>query len=146
VKNCAFWNYFQDYLAEHSVFIGKMPINGVFEYPWFDFYWTEPGQRWPFWATLGEQIAGLALVRFDEAGWREISRFYVLPSFRRRGVGLHFAHRLLSRFPGQWRLNQACRNATAVAFWYRVLDGFVPYQETSLFRQVERVEQPFIIE
>ena len=141
-----FWRHFQNYLSELSIFVGKKPVNGEFEYPWFDLYWSEPTERWPFWARLAGDVGGLALVRLDnEDGRREISEFYVLPRLRRKGIGLQFARRLLSRFPGTWKLNQASSNVGAIAFWHHVLDGFATYEERRFFCEVERLEQRFTV-
>src|SRR5476649_760362 len=45
------------YIAELMEFGTHQPVDGVFEYPWFDLYWTEHN-RFPFWAYVdGERVA-----------------------------------------------------------------------------------------
>jgi predicted acetyltransferase len=146
-EKARFWADFQNYLSEHSAFIGNTPDRGEFAYPWFDLYWTESDRRWPFWATVNGDIAGLALVRRDGADARtEMSEFYVRPSWRRHGVGLGFARKLFSRFPGPWKLDQVLSNTAAIAFWHRVLDGYAVYTERTFVSDVQRLEQRFAIE
>ena len=58
-----------------------------------------------------------------------MAEFYVAPAFRRSGFGQAAARRLIARFPGRWQIAQLTGNAPAIAFWHRVLDGFVAYDE-----------------
>jgi predicted acetyltransferase len=132
------WAMLQSYLDELSEFGGDAPVNGVFPYQYFDAYWIEP-VRWPFWIKADAEIAGFALVRICDDGVYDMSEFYILPEYRRAGVGINAARAILARFPGRWTLSQFKENAPAIRFWRRVLDGFAPYEET----RGERVEQRF---
>jgi len=143
-----FRRHFQVYLREHSAFTGKRPVDGVFDYTWFDLYWREPAQRWPFWARAGDDIAALAFVRRDEEdGYYEMAEFFVVEQYRREGLGDHFAGDIILRFEGRWKLNQVKANARATAFWRRVIGGIADYTETPLRRanDVERIEQRFVL-
>ena len=84
--------------------------------------------RWPFWLCVDDARAGFALLRRDAAGM-QMAEFFVTRSCRRRGIGVGAARRLIARFPGRWRITQREGNAAAIAFWHRVLDGFVAYEE-----------------
>jgi predicted acetyltransferase len=53
------------------------------------------------------------------------------------------ARRLITRFPGRWRITQREGNAAAIAFWHRVLDGFVAYEELTTRTNAVRREQHF---
>ena len=55
------------------------------------------------------------------------------------------ARRLIARYPGAWRITQREANAGAIAFWHRVLDGFVAYEETITATDAVRREQRFLI-
>lgn len=147
-KKDILWRYVQFYLYEHATFAGKKPVNGVFEYPWFDAYWLEPAQRWPFWARMDDDIAALALVRLNaEDGWYELAEFFVVNRYRGQGLADRFAKDVITRFEGPWKLNQAIRNEHATAFWRHVLGEIGDYEETALSRGdgVERIEQRFIV-
>jgi predicted acetyltransferase len=142
------WRYLQFYVYDMSRFTGAQPDDGVFPYRHFDAYWREGEARLAWWAKVGGEIAGFALVRFD-AGERchEIAEFFIVNRWRRRGVGLSFARLLLARFPGPWRLHELANNTDAIAFWRRVLAGFAPYAEASLAGSdgVARLEQSFVV-
>jgi predicted acetyltransferase len=87
-------------------------------------FWTEPGRR-AFLLEVDGEIAGFALIR-DEAelagpGTHEVSEFFVLRKFRRRGVGEQAAIVLFDMTPGPWELTQLPSNVPAQAFWRRVI-------------------------
>ena len=141
------WRYLQFYIYEMSQFTGARPIDGVFTYGRFDAYWGNE-ERWAFWAQQAGDKAGFALVRLDASdGRREIAEFFIVNRWRRRGVGSAFARLLFSRFPGLWKLHQLADNTTAIAFWHRVLDGFVAYTEAPLAYAdgLRRIEQRFVV-
>jgi predicted acetyltransferase len=140
------WRYLQFYLYEHAAFTGKRPVDGVFEYPWFDAYWQEGAQRWPFWARMADDVVALALVRFDEDdGCHQMAEFFVVNRYRGQSLGDRFAKDVILRFEGPWKLDQAKRNERASAFWRRVLGDIADYAEAPLDRGdgVERIEQRF---
>ena len=143
-----FWRYFQMYLREHSAFTGKTSADGIYDYPWFDHYWREPGRRWPLWAKIGDQVAAIAMVRIDDDNYYELAEFFVAAPFRRQRVGERFAREIFSRFEGNWKLNQVKANQPALRFWRQVLQGIGPYEEAPLIREdkVERVEQRLLID
>lgn len=90
-------------------------------------FWTEPG-RHSFLIRVDGVLAGFALVRdgawFAGAGTREVSEFFVLRRFRRRGVGGRVATALFDMFPGRWEVVQMDSNAGAQAFWRAVIGRY----------------------
>jgi predicted acetyltransferase len=95
--------------------------DGTFGSPgWHRRFWTRRG-RHHFVIRVGGRLAGFALVseraHFAGAGVREISEFFVLRCYRRRGVGTHAARRLFARFPGRWELAVLTWNVGARRFW-----------------------------
>jgi len=132
------WRELQDYLAELSRLSGK-PLAGEFPYRYFDRYWQEPN-RWPFWIKSLGRRAGFALVRKRDDGVFDMAEFYIRPENRRGGIGTGIARALFARFSGRWHVSEMIENSAAIAFWRRVLDGFVPYNEAA---NSEHVEQTF---
>jgi len=142
------WHYLQFYIYDMSRFTGAQPVDGVFPYSRFDAYWGEGERRSAWWAKVGGEIAGFALVRLDAGeGRHEIAEFFIVNRWRRRGIGLSFARQLLTRFPGPWRLHELANNQGAIAFWRRVLGGFAPYTEAPRGHAdgIERIEQRFVV-
>jgi predicted acetyltransferase len=132
------WRELQDYLAELSRVSGK-PLADEFPYRHFDLYWQEP-KRWPFWIRLQGRKAGFALVRRGQGGVFDMAEFYVRPEHRRNGIGTASARALFLRFPGRWHVSELAENLPAIAFWRRVLDGFVSYREMA---NADHVDQTF---
>ncbi len=135
------WNELQDYIAEMTAHVDIASVNGAFDYPGLETYWTD-ANRWPFWALADGERAGFALLRRDADGAMVMAEFYTLPRFRRTGVGLSFARQLLTRFPATWVLSEFATNAGAIAFWRRAIEGYA-YTERSYVggQGKERLEQ-----
>ena len=130
----------QDYLADMALLIPGVTVDQG--YPGLDLYWLEPNVRWPFWLNADAARVGFALLE-REGPEMQIEEFFVARSHRRRGVGLGAARRLIARFPGAWRITQRESNQPAIAFWHRVLDGLVDYDETITSTDAVRREQRF---
>ena len=90
-------------------------------------FWTERGRR-SFFIRADGALAGFALIRdeatYAGAGTHEISEFFVLRRFRRRGVGEQAARMLFDLAPGPWELSQLASNVAAQQFWRAVIDRY----------------------
>ncbi len=140
--------YLELYCYDMSEFTGLRPADGGFSYPYRDAYFRGDERREAFWAKDEEGIVGFALVLLDpDDGRLEVAEFFILAACRRRGIGRAFAHQLLARSPGPWKLHQLANNARAIAFWHRVLQAFAPYEEGPLAYPdgVPRIEQRFVV-
>ena len=91
---------------------------------WHQRFWTRRG-RHHFVIRVDGKLAGFALVadhaHFAGAGTREISEFFVLRRYRRRGVGRRVARMLFTRFPGAWEVAELSWNVGARRFWRGVI-------------------------
>lgn len=136
------WDVLQDYIEEMTQFQKIERVDGSYQYPWFDLYWTEQN-RHPFWAYVDGERAAFALVTREQR--TEMSEFYTFPKFRRGGIGLDFARQVLRRFPGRWTLSEFRESAGAVAFWKKVIADY-PHTERMYVGEAsgkERLEQKF---
>jgi predicted acetyltransferase len=133
----------RDYIAAMAAVIPGIRADDP--YPEFDLYFTD-ANRWPFWLKADRANAGFALVsRRSDVARTEMEEFFVAAPYRRQGIGLAAARRLILRFPGAWQITQRETNAPAIAFWHRVLDGFVAYEETTTHTDAVRREQRFSV-
>ncbi len=137
------WDALQKYIAELMAFGTHRPVDGVFQYPWFELYWRE-ANRFPFWAYAGGARAGFALVHREER--TEMAEFYTFEDYRRSGIGLDFARQILKRFPGPWTLSEYRAHGAAVAFWHKVIADY-PFAERVYVggQGKERLEQTFVV-
>jgi predicted acetyltransferase len=90
-------------------------------------FWTEPGRR-AFLIRADGELAGFALIRdtaqLAGAGTSEVSEFFVLRKFRRRGVGERAAIQVFDLAPGSWELSQLESNVAAQEFWRAVIGRY----------------------
>ncbi len=96
----------------------------------------------------GAAAAGFAWVgggdfprKRPDRDWR-LAEFFVAMPFRRRGIGLAAAARVLGAFSGTWQLEVIDGNEPALRFWRRLLSARGPFAEETgdgdtvfLFRQ-----------
>src|SRR5512135_718627 len=137
------WNRMQHYMAELMPFGNFAPVDGIFQYKWFNLYWTD-SNRFPFWATINNERQAFALVCREDR--TEMAEFYSFPEFRRSGAALDFARRILKRFPGPWELSEYRQHVAAVAFWHRVLEGYSFEEEIYVGGEgKERLRQLFVV-
>lgn len=74
-------------------------------------------------------MAGFALATrgspaTDDADDLDVAEFFVLPTYRRGGVGRHAAIALWDLLPGQWVVRVAVANKAGLAFWADVIAGY----------------------
>ena len=130
----------RDYIAEMATIIPG--VDPEQPYPYFDLYWTEPDSRWPFWLKVDDANAGFALLAATPEPCGSPSSSSPV-RIGVRGIGQAAARRLIARFPGPWQITQREANSGGIAFWHRVLDGFVTYDETTTQTDAVRREQRF---
>lgn len=93
-------------------------------------FWRDPRRR-SFLVRVDGKLAGFAIIRevahFAGEGTREISEFFVLRRYRRRGVGEEVARAIFDAFPGRWEVAEAARNLEAQAFWRAVVGRYTKH-------------------
>jgi predicted acetyltransferase len=91
---------------------------------WHRRFWRRDG-RHHFIVRVNGRPAGFALVRelpaADGVPTRQMAEFFVLRTYRRRGVGTRVARTLFARFPGRWELSVLTWNVGARPFWRGVI-------------------------
>jgi predicted acetyltransferase len=108
-----------DYLKELSEFDDSIEFdkNGDAIDKWFDYYWVETDERFPFWFYVNNKIAGFSFIRFQDNGITEVAEYYVLPKFRKDGNAIFFMDTLYKMFDGPWDISTQIKNTRAVKFW-----------------------------
>ena len=127
-RQATFRNLWQLYLYDFSGFKGwPVPEDGRWPEDDLDGCWTRP-ERHPFFLRVDGMLGGFAVV--DErstspltgaANVRELSELFVIPAFRRKGVGERAAGQLFGDFQGTWELRVMAENAAAITFWRQVV-------------------------
>jgi predicted acetyltransferase len=118
--------YAHDFSEFHEIELG---VDGRFGYRHLPLYWSDPNRR-PFLVRVDGKLAGLVLVKKgselsgDETVW-DMTEFFVVRRYRRRGIGTHVAHEVWRQIPGPWEVRVMESNHSAHRFWAHAISGFV---------------------
>lgn len=133
-NHTVYLNLAQCYEAEFSRLTHKKPdAKGLFELD------TQLGEKvMGMILMIDECPAAIAAIAVTGKKHYEVSEFYVVPSFRHHSIGMKFAHRLWTMFPGEWEIKQISGAEYASVFWRKTITTFnnTPYQE-------ERYDDPY---
>ena len=132
------WNIHQKYLHEMTNYYdNEMDEQGNYHYGYFDAYFTEPERR-AFLIYTDDRLAGFAMVNpYSYIGGKAdyvLAEFTVFPAFRRKGIAMEAARRILDMFGGCWEIKYNEKNTGAKQLWNRVTEIYSPerhaYSET----------------
>ncbi|MBE5799983.1 MAG: GNAT family N-acetyltransferase [Clostridiales bacterium] len=119
-------------LLQYSLFeesltdLNDMNDDALFDYPWFDAYFTEPEREAYFIREKDTQrLLGFAMVRAHEDGRHSIAEFLVIPKYRRRGIGTQAARACFALHEGMWEVKPAYGSEAARLFWQQVINRIV---------------------
>lgn len=105
-------NLGQAYEAEFSTLTGKNPNkNGLFELD------AIPNDAYVGYLLYQEQIPIGFCVANVISNPKDIAEFYILPSMRRKQLGISLAHQIFKAHPGKWQVRQIQGADHAIKFW-----------------------------
>ena len=122
-------NLLEKYLYEFSQYdLCEVNALGLYGYGYLDNYWTEDN-RWAYFIRVDGKLAGFAMVNdYPEIPERKpdfcLAEFYVMPRYRRMGVGRDAAFKVFDLHRGQWQFQRHPHNTASVHFWNRVVDEY----------------------
>ena len=113
-------NLAQCYEAEFSSLTRKQPnSSGIFELD------TYPGESVQCYILTIKNIpAAIAAISLNDEHSHEMREFYVVPYFRKNGVGKNFAHKLWQIHPGHWEIKQIEHAQYATIFWRKTISQY----------------------
>ena len=124
----ALFRLLQYSLYEESATDGnEMDADALYDYPWFDLYFTEDSRHAYLIREEGtDMLLGFAMVKNREEGRTgyKIAEFMVLPKYRRNGVGRQAAIACFDRFRGEWEVSPALGSESAYRFWERTIAAY----------------------
>ena len=114
--------------AMMTLYLNELTPAGPSVYPQLALYWRDP-DRMPYLIRVADRDVGFVLVRRHPGTvFHELAEFYVVPAWRRHGIGRVAAQAVFDRYPGWWHLQILDDNTGAQAFWRRVIEGAVHEQ------------------
>ena len=118
-------------LLQYSLFeesltdLNEMNDDALFDYPWFDAYFSEPQREAYFIREKDtERLLGFAMVREHEDGRHSIAEFLVIPKYRRNGIGMAAAKACFALHGGLWEVKPAYGSEPARLFWQRAVNEY----------------------
>ena len=135
------WNLLQKYLCELSPYF-DLEGDGKGNYPYehFDEYFSDPTRR-AYIIYDGDSVAGFVMLNkvsdFGEDIDHAVAEFFILPKFRRTGLGSDIFLVLRKQFKGQWEIRYHVDNVPAAAFWTKMTSTLEP--EVRDFGEKEKV-------
>ncbi|HSX27021.1 MAG TPA: hypothetical protein VLE89_08480 [Chlamydiales bacterium] len=76
-----------------------------------------------FYLFIKDKPAGFVIVGTVD-GRSDITEFYILPCYRKLGLGKALAFEIFDRFPGPWQVRQIEGAKDAKIFWHRTIDAY----------------------
>ncbi|MFZ5890568.1 MAG: GNAT family N-acetyltransferase [Myxococcota bacterium] len=107
----------------------KLGPDGRFGYPALGSYLSASGERFGFVIRCEGEVAGFVLARrgspaSEDPNVLDVAEFFVLRSFRERGVGQAAARLLWGAMRGKWVIRALVRNTKAVGFWRALVSAY----------------------
>jgi predicted acetyltransferase len=94
------------------------------EYTYFESYWIT-SKRLPYLFTFNDRPIGFCFIRqLAEENSYELAEFYIMPEYRRKGLGSHAVHAVFSKHPGSWTLSVLPQNQKVIRFWHSVISNY----------------------
>ena len=129
-KKATLYHLLQYSLFEESATDGnEMNDDGIFEYQYFDRYFTEP-DRLAFFIREKEsnKLLGFAMINTHMNHSNEghsIAEFMILPMYRRQKIGKQAAFLCFDLFTGNWEVSPSYGSQSAFAFWKKVIKEYI---------------------
>jgi predicted acetyltransferase len=112
--------YAHDFSDFHDIGLGE---DGRYSYTQLPLYWTDP-DRYPFLIRVDGNLAGFVLVSRCGDSF-DMTEFFVIRAYRRQGIGILAAHKIWTRFPGNWEVRVMEQNQAGLRFWERAIARFL---------------------
>lgn len=108
--------------------LNDMNENALFDYPWFEQYFTEKEREAYFIRECDtDRMLGFVMINTyvqQCSHGHSIAEFMVLPKFRRNRIGKKAAFRCFDRHQGNWEISPAYGSEQAYLFWKHVIDEY----------------------
>lgn len=117
----------------------RLPESGLFESCDFKNYFQEDTRK-AYLIKVYDQVAGFTLLNQAttcvDSEWN-VGEFFILGQYQGNGIGKLAAEQIWLLHPGKWELSVIPENASALAFWERVIGAFTGQQFTKELKLVD---------
>ncbi|MBE6894573.1 MAG: GNAT family N-acetyltransferase [Ruminococcaceae bacterium] len=127
-KNTLFRLLQYSLFEESATDLNEMGTDGLFEYKWFDKYFTDNNYDAFFIKSkYDNKLLGFVMVdtymQKTDSGHR-IAEFMVIPRYRRNKIGYSAAVKVFDMYSGKWEVSPSYNSHTSYNFWKNVIDRY----------------------
>jgi len=99
-----------------------------YEYKYLEHYFSQKNW-WAYFIMANDDYAGFVMINpmaevSDAETDYSISEFFVMPKYRRTGVGRFAVYKTLDTHKGKWQLTRDPRDKNSVSFWNKIIDEY----------------------
>ena len=106
----------------------EMTKEAIFEYKYFDLYFTEDN-RYAFFIKEQEtdKLLGFVMInkymqKFEDG--HSIAEYLVIPKYRRNKIGKKIAFEIFDKYPGNWEVKPSNNSEKAYLFWKNTIEEY----------------------
>ena len=124
-------------LLQYSLFeesendLNEMNSEAVFEYKYFDSYFTDNNRYAYFIKEKGtNRLLGFVMVNEYMQKYmngHSIAEYLVIPKYRRNKIGKKIAFAIFDKFPGNWEVKPSYNSEKAYKFWKKTIEEYTNY-------------------
>lgn len=112
-------NLVQAYEAEFSLITNKNPgPNGIYPMD------TPCDEDHPSFLLYDNSTPIAFCIKGTHDGRHDIAEFFVIPTYRKNGIGQKFAIEIFKKYPGNWQVRQIDGAHKATDFWRKTIRAF----------------------
>lgn len=124
-------NLFQLYMHDITKWL-HMDVNkhGLFEYNEIDLYFLNDKNRKAYFIMVDNNIAGFVLIDKEflilekSKNTYNISEFFILNGYKRKGIGKIIAKKIFDKHQGKWEVRPVPKSKEAYDFWINVIKKY----------------------
>ncbi|MBQ9846066.1 MAG: GNAT family N-acetyltransferase [Oscillospiraceae bacterium] len=123
-------------LLQYSLFeesetdLNEMDDTAVFEYKYFDSYFTDATREAYFVKSAENKLLGFAMINTymkKSPKGHSIAEFMIIPKYRRKKIGKQAAFEIFNSHKGFWEISPSLGSEKAYLFWKNVIGNYTSY-------------------
>jgi predicted acetyltransferase len=119
---------------------------GLYGYKYLDHYWTDEN-CYPFFIKVDSKLAGFVMINDRHIIKKtkaiyEISEFFIMYKYRRKGIGKFTVKYILDKFKGTWQLIYHPKNKISEEFWINTINEYTKGKYELIKDDIETFKYP----
>ncbi|MBQ6896622.1 MAG: GNAT family N-acetyltransferase [Oscillospiraceae bacterium] len=120
-------------LLQYSLFeesqtdLNEMNNEALFEYEWFDSYFTDKDREAYFIKSEENKLCGFVMINTYMQKMQHghsIAEFMIIPQYRRKKLGKSVAFQIFDIYKGNWEVSPSYGSYSAYMFWKNIIEEY----------------------